>query len=118
VSAIYLTKDGSFEDYKQYISNGAKGVFRRRLLNRDNSSKQFALRAYIIKPGGYTPLDTHEHEHGVYIMNGTVKLTVNNSEIDLKAGDVIHIASNEPHQFRNESSEIVKFLCIRDYPIS
>jgi quercetin dioxygenase-like cupin family protein len=73
---------------------------------------------YVIKPGGYTSLDIHEHEHGVFLMNGNVKVLVNDTELTLVVGDVLHIGSNEPHQFRNDSDEIVKFLCVRDYPIS
>ena len=115
---MYHTSDGSLDEYEEYNEEGSKKVYRKRLLNQDNSSQKFALRSYIIKPGGHTSFDIHEHEHGVYIVNGHVKVIVNKSELNLVAGDVIHIASNEPHQFRNESSKNAKFLCVRDYPIS
>ena len=115
---MYITHDGPLSDYEEYKASGVKGVFRNKFLHSENSSQRFALRSYIIKPGGHTSFDIHEHEHGVYIMNGCVKVIVNKSELNLVAGDVIHIASNEPHQFRNESSSNAKFLCVRDYPIS
>ena len=115
---MFLTRDGSIEEYEEYNQQGVKAVYRKRLLNQENSSKRFALRSYVIKPGGHTSLDTHVHEHGVYIMKGSVRVIVNNAELNLKAGDVIHIGSNETHQFRNDGSENVKFLCIRDYPTS
>lgn len=115
---MYLTQDSQIDGYEEYHSLGVQGVFRKQLLNKENSSKKFALRTYIILPNGHTSLDTHEHEHGVYIMSGSVKVNVNDNEYDLVAGDVIHIGPNETHQFRNSSSENVKFLCVRDYPIS
>jgi quercetin dioxygenase-like cupin family protein len=115
---MYLASDSHLDEYEEYTQEGSKSVYRRRLLNQDNSSKRFALRTYIIKPGGHTSLDTHVHEHGVYIMKGSVRVIVNDTELNLEQGDVIHIGSNEPHQFRNDGSENVKFLCVRDYPTS
>jgi quercetin dioxygenase-like cupin family protein len=115
---MYLTSDGSLDEYEEYNEEGSKKVYRKRLINQDNSSKRFALRTYIIKPGGNTSFDIHEHEHGVYIMDGEVTVIVNGTELHLVTGDIIHIASNEPHQFRNESLANAKFLCVRDYPIS
>jgi quercetin dioxygenase-like cupin family protein len=115
---MYLTRDSTVDDYEEYNPSGVNGVFRKRLLNNENSSKSFALRTYIIKPNGHTALDMHEHEHGVYVMKGSAKVFVNDTELTLAAGDVIHIDSNEPHQFRNDGSEDVKFLCVRDYSTS
>ena len=115
---MYLTHDDSINEYEEYSSSDAEGVFRNRLLNEDNSSKRFALRTFIIKPGGYTPKHTHEQEHGVYIMEGNVKVLVDDKLLNLVAGDVIHIGSNELHQFTNDGSVDVKFLCVRDYLIS
>ncbi|MCK4484255.1 MAG: cupin domain-containing protein [Candidatus Thorarchaeota archaeon] len=113
---MYLTQDVKPEDYEVYDHPGVKGIRRRRLLNPDNSSKRFALRTYIIEPGGHTSFDVHPEEHGVYIMKGEVTVVVGEKEFNLGPGDVIHIAENEPHQFMNRQSELVKFLCVRDFP--
>ena len=115
---MYLTHDGSINEYEEYRSSGAKGVFRNRLLNEENSGKRFALRTFIIKPRGHTPKHMHEQEHGVYIMEGNVIVLVDDEVLNLVAGDVIHIGSNELHQFTNDGSVDVKFLCVRDYLIS
>jgi quercetin dioxygenase-like cupin family protein len=115
---MYLTSDSTLDEYEEHNQKGSKRVYQREFLNQGNSSKRFALRTYIIKPGGHTSLDTHVHEHGVYIMNGSVRVIVNDTELNLEQGDVIHIESNEIHQFRNDGSENVKFLCVRDYPTS
>lgn len=112
---MYLTKDVPREEYESYSETGFEGVLRRRLLNPENSSKQFALRSYIINPGGHTALDKHSHEHGVYMMNGELEVQVGNENMVLRSGDVLHIAANETHQFTNSTSEYAKFLCIRDF---
>ncbi|TXT56123.1 MAG: hypothetical protein BAJATHORv1_30509 [Candidatus Thorarchaeota archaeon] len=115
---MFLTQDVDDDAYESYDADGVKGVLRRRLINPDNSSQRFAMRTYIMLPGGHTSYDIHPHEHGVYIMRGEVTVTVGEKELTLSSGDVIHIAGNEPHQFRNLSSEPVKFLCVRDFTSS
>jgi quercetin dioxygenase-like cupin family protein len=95
-----------------------KRVLRKRLLNPDNSASNFALRAYIIEPGGHTSFDIHPHEHGVYVVKGEVSVKVGDEELLLFPKDVLHIGGNEPHQFFNHSDEPVKFLCVRDFTSS
>lgn len=115
---MYLTKDTNPEEYAIYEHPGMKGVRRKRFLNPDNSSTNFALRAYIIEPGGHTSHDMHPHEHGVYMLSGEATVTVEDKELLLQPGDVLHISGNESHQFFNRGSEPVKFLCVRDFTSS
>ncbi len=115
---MFLAKDTRPEDYEIYDLPGMKGVRRKRFLNPDNSSKNFALRAYIVEPDGHTSYDVHPHEHGVYILNGEVLVKVGERELILHEGDVIHIGGNEPHQFFNHGKQSVKFLCVRDFTSS
>lgn len=115
---MFLTKDVKPEEYSIYDHPDMKGVRRKRFLNPETSSKNFALRAYIIEPGGHTSFDVHPHEHGVYMMDGEATVKVGSEELLLKPGDVLHISKNEPHQFFNHSDEMVKFLCVRDFTSS
>ena len=113
---MFLTKDVDPELYEDWDHPEVSGVKRKDLLNPENSAKNFALRAYIVEPGGHTLFDVHEHEHGVYILSGKLSTIIGEKELLLQPGDVIHIAAREPHQFINQSSKAAKFLCIRDYP--
>jgi quercetin dioxygenase-like cupin family protein len=115
---MYLTSDTSSKEYEIYDHPGINGVRRRQFLNPDNSTKNFALRAYIIEPNGHTSFDIHPHEHGVYILSGAVNVKVDEQELLLHPGDVLHIKGNEPHQFFNHGTEPVKFLCVRDFTSS
>ncbi len=112
---MYLTRDVPPEDYVPLGGDGVKGVRRHRMLHPENSTRGFALRAYIIEPGGHTSMDTHQHEHGVYVLRGRVTVVVQGERIELGPGDVIHIAGGESHQFMNEGDTPVKFLCVRDF---
>lgn len=113
---MYLTKDVDPELYEDWDYPGVSGVKRKHLLNPENSAQNFALRAYIVEPGGHTAFDVHEHEHGVYILSGKLSVIIGDNELPLQPNDVIHIAAKEPHQFINRESEAAKFLCIRDFP--
>ncbi|MFW9788556.1 MAG: cupin domain-containing protein [Candidatus Thorarchaeota archaeon] len=115
---MFLTKDVKSEDYPVYHHPGMKGVYRKQFLNPENSAKTFALRAYIIESGGHTSHDVHSHEHGVYMLSGEATVIVGDKEVHLKSGDVLHIGSDEPHQFFNNGLEPVKFLCVRDFTSS
>ncbi len=115
---MYLTKDSNPEEYEVYDASGVKGVRRKQFLNSENSSKKFAMRAYLIEPRGHTAYDVHSHEHGVYILSGKVTVKIGAKELLLCPGDVLHISGNEPHQFFNNHSEPVKFLCVRDFTSS
>jgi quercetin dioxygenase-like cupin family protein len=115
---MYLTKDAPPEDYEEYSKEGARGFLKRSLLSPDNSTTSFALRAYILKPGGHSSPDSHKHEHGVYMLSGVLQLRVGGETLELKPGDVIHIAANEPHQFLNPWPQPAKFLCVRNFPES
>ncbi len=112
---MFLTKDASSDEYDIYNAPGMKGVKRRNFLNPENSSKNFALRAYIIESNGQTSYDIHSHEHGVYMLSGEAVAKVGEKELHLKPGDVLHISANEPHQFFNNRLEPAKFLCVRDF---
>ncbi|MHA1924905.1 MAG: cupin domain-containing protein [Candidatus Thorarchaeota archaeon] len=113
-----MTKDVPPEDYEAYSKEGAKGFRRKNLLGPDDSITSFALRAFILDPGGHSSPDTHIHEHGVYVLSGVLQLKVGEQLLELGPGDVLHIAANEPHQFFNPWPQPAKFLCVRNFPES
>ena len=116
--AMFLTRDIDSDNYQIYDHPEMKGVRRKQLLNPDNASKKFALRAYIIEPGGHTSYDIHPHEHGVYMLSGEAVVKIGDDEVILQPRDVLYISGNEPHQFFNRGHAPVKFLCIRDFTSS
>jgi quercetin dioxygenase-like cupin family protein len=77
-------------------------------------ARRLELRLFTIDVEGYTPLESHEHEHEVFILNGKALVCGGENEVVVKAGDVIFISSNEKHQFRNIGSEELQFLCTKE----
>ncbi len=103
--------------FNEYSERGARGVRRKTLIDSSAGSKRFYLRYYRLDPGGQTPFDIHDYEHIVVITRGRGSLlTINNGSPSIKSikeGDVIFIASREPHQFINTGSSELEFLCFR-----
>lgn len=115
VSALYLTRDSDLSDYEQVTANGVEGVWKNSLLNSENGSTHFAMRTYQIEPNGHTSFDNHEHDHGVYVLEGALTAVVEGKSILLTTGDVLHIAGNEEHQFFNKGDNPAKFICVKNY---
>jgi len=50
-----------------------------------------------LKKGCVVPDHSHEHEQFTYVLEGVLKFTINDREILVKAGEVMHIPSNVVH---------------------
>jgi quercetin dioxygenase-like cupin family protein len=84
----------------------------RYLVGPKDGAPNFAMRQFEVAPGGFTPKHSHPYEHEVYVLSGKGTILEGNLPREIKAGDVIYVAPDEIHQFRNASSEPLKFLCL------
>lgn len=89
-----------------------KDATRQILLGHDEKSDNFHLRYFEVKPDGYTTLDKHPHEHGVVIIKGRARVTIDDTEFELGYGDVLYVPGDEVHQFFCVGDEPMGFLCI------
>jgi quercetin dioxygenase-like cupin family protein len=93
-------------------NSGADRATRQVLIGNDEQSPHFHMRYFAVQPGGHTSLDQHAHDHGVYILHGRACLRLNDTEHELKAGDVAYISGNDIHQFFTMGEEPFGFLCV------
>jgi quercetin dioxygenase-like cupin family protein len=91
---------------------GAAGCRVRWLIGEGDKAPNFAMREFEVAPGGHTPKHFHDYEHEVYVLTGRGAIVDGDNERPLAAGDVIFVAPNDVHQFRNTGSEPMKFLCL------
>ena len=100
----------------------AKEVFVRWLSKTGLDSKSgpaYGLRLFTVGPGGEIPIHNHSYEQTMYILSGQFECREFSSDTDeivsrriCGPGDVVYIASMEPHGMRNLSStEEGQFLC-------
>jgi len=99
-----------------------RGITRRELVGKRGESPRFHVRYFEIAPGGHSTLEQHEHEHVVIPQRGRGEAQLGCDVYRVGFGDVVYVAPNEPHQFRNPegAQEPFGFLCIvnaeRDLP--
>lgn len=91
---------------------GAVGCRVRWLIGEPDGAPNFAMRQFEVQPGGHTPRHSHPYEHEVYILEGSGVILEGDQEHGFTAGDVIYVAPDEVHQFRNAGSTALKFLCL------
>jgi len=123
-----IRHDGSFdwqgialEAYKATTETWA-GITRRELIGKRGESAHFQVRYFEIEPGGHSTLEKHEHEHVVIPIRGRGVAQFGWFIYEVGFGDVVYVAPDDPHQFRNAegAEEAFGFLCIvnadRDAP--
>jgi quercetin dioxygenase-like cupin family protein len=91
---------------------GASKLKVRWLITRDMGAPNFAMRLFEMEPGGHSPMHAHPWEHEVFILEGEGVVVGAQGEKRFKPGDVVFVLPNEKHQFRNDGSKTVKFLCL------
>jgi quercetin dioxygenase-like cupin family protein len=91
---------------------GASKCRVRWLIGEADKAPTFAMREFEVEPGGYTPKHFHDYEHEVYVLAGKGTIVDGDEERPLAAGDVIFVAPNDVHQFRNTGRESMRFLCL------
>ena len=69
------------------------------LIDREMLTGQNLMLARVImKKGAHVPLHHHHNEQVTYIMEGALKFDIDGKEIVVKAGEVLCIPSNMPHE--------------------
>lgn len=91
---------------------GAVGCTVRWLVGEEDGAPNFAMRQFEVAPGGHTPRHSHPYEHEVFVLDGTGEVFEGDTAHPLKAGDVVYVAPDEVHQFRNTGATPLRFLCL------
>lgn len=94
------------------VTEGAKGVKIRWLIDGDTGAPNFAMRVFDIEPGGCTPLHRHGWEHEIYILEGECAAVGDDGERAIGAGTAVFVPGNDLHQFRNAGSSLLKIMCL------
>jgi quercetin dioxygenase-like cupin family protein len=95
---------------------GASGVTMRMLIGPDDKAPNFHMRQFTVAAGGNTPYHAHDFEHEVLILAGAGTLKTEQGDKPLTRNDVVFIAPNEKHQFRNTGDQPLEFICLIPAP--
>ncbi len=96
----------------EYLPSSSAVASKQVIIGPADGAANFAMRYFEIAPGGASSLDTHAHDHGVFILCGRGGVRFGDERHAISAGDVVYIAPNETHQFENSGPELLGFLCV------
>ena len=96
--------------------DGATGARMRMLIGPDDGAGNFHMRQFEVAPGGHSPHHSHDYEHEILVLGGSGLAKSEQGDRPVKAGDVIFIPANERHQFLNNGSGPLSFICLIPAP--
>lgn len=88
-----------------------KGTVRQVLIGPDEAPN-FALRRFIMEPGGGMPRHTNTVEHEQYVLRGRARIGIGDDVHEVAAGDVVFIPAGTPHWYEAGEGEPFEFLCV------
>lgn len=88
-----------------------KNTYRQILIGPDEAP-HFAMRRFIIEPGGEVPSHTNSVEHEQLVLNGRAEVGIGDKILEVKKNDVVFIPALVPHWYRALGEEPFEFLCL------
>lgn len=82
------------------------------LLIGPEEAPNFALRRFIIQPGGGMPLHTNLVEHEQFVLRGRATVVIGEETHEVSARDVVYIPAGVPHSYDAHGDEPFEFLCV------
>ena len=82
------------------------------LVGNEEEAPTFSMRQFEVAPGGHTPRHLHDYEHEIYVLQGKGIVVDGDVDRPLQPGDVVFVAPNDVHQFKNTGEEPLRFLCL------
>jgi quercetin dioxygenase-like cupin family protein len=78
----------------------------------DDTGGHFCVIDMHIPPGGGPPPHRHDFEETFILLAGQVEATFRGVTSTVRESETINIPANAPHQFRNNTGQPVRMLCI------
>ena len=93
-------------------SVGAGQGTSRQVLIGPEEGPNFALRRFIMEPGGGMPPHTNTVEHEQYVLRGRARVGIGEDVLQVGADDVVFIPAGTPHWYQTIGDEPFEFLCV------
>ena len=87
------------------------GTVRQVLIGADEAPN-FAMRRFIMQPGGGMPKHTNAVEHEQYVLRGRARIGIGDEVLEVREDDVVYIPAGVPHWYEVEGAEPFEFICI------
>jgi quercetin dioxygenase-like cupin family protein len=84
----------------------------RQVLIGPDAGPNFAMRRFIIEPGGSMPLHTNSVEHEQLVLNGRARVQIGEETFEVKKDDVVFIPAGIEHSYRTLGDDNFVFICV------
>lgn len=88
-----------------------EGTSKQVLIGPDEAPN-FAMRRFVMEPGGGMPRHTNAVEHEQYVLRGRATIGIGEETLEVRKDDVVFIPAGVPHWYRAEGEEPFEFLCV------
>lgn len=88
-----------------------RGTVRQILIGPDEGPN-FAMRRFIMEPGGGMPKHTNQVEHEQYVLRGRARIGIGDEVVEVQPNDVLFIPAGTPHWYEALGDEPFEFLCM------
>lgn len=95
---------------REEVAAGSKTT--RQVLIGPEEGPNFAMRRFVIEPGGNMPPHTNTVEHEQYVLNGRARVGIGDQIYEVKKNDVVFIPAGTPHWYQTIGEEAFEFLCL------
>ena len=99
------------DEFPTETVSAGKGTERQVLIG-SHEAPNFAMRRFIMQPGGGMSAHTNTVEHEQYILRGRAKVGIGDEVYDVKTGDVAFIPACTPHWYEVEGDEPFEIICV------
>lgn len=103
-----VKQSASFE--KEIVEAGVKTS--RQVLISADEAPNFAMRKFILQPGGNMPKHTNTVEHEQYVLKGQAEICIGDDIHHVKKDDVVFIPAGVPHWYKVTGNDSFEFLCL------
>ena len=84
----------------------------RQVLISSSEAPHFAMRKFILQPGGSMPKHTNTVEHEQYVLNGQAEIGIGEQVYRVSKDDVVFIPAGVAHWYRVLGDDSFEFLCL------
>jgi quercetin dioxygenase-like cupin family protein len=77
-----------------------------------DEAPHFAMRRFVIQPGGGMPNHINAVEHEQFVLGGKARIGIGGDVFEVSKGDVVFIPASSPHWYQNTGDEPFEFLCL------
>jgi quercetin dioxygenase-like cupin family protein len=97
-------------DYpKEPVSAGVKNLPPG--VDRTRGGPHFAMRRFIIGPGGEMPLHTNTVEHEQFVIAGRARWVLGREAFEVKKHDLVFVQAGVKHSYKQIGDEAFELLC-------